>query len=204
MVWKVEGAVEAARRFAAQRYGSRAASCGGRGGGRGAEGAEGAEDDPAAASLTDPDESHAMVVCARTDARGVGPDACELGGGMAAAVERAAAYTRAGGDMIFPEGLHSENEFRDFRAGLEAALRRGGHFGDEEFGGEEPMRHRDGNHRDGNHRNNHHHNSKRMPYLLANMTEYGKTPHTSAKRFGELGYDCATYRTVAAARYQNL
>lgn len=30
-------------------------------------------------------------------------------------------------------------------------------------------------------------------YLLANMTEFGKTPIIPAKRFGELGYDCVIY-----------
>eukprot|EP00388_Colpodella_angusta_P028943 GDKK01014912.1.p1 GENE.GDKK01014912.1~~GDKK01014912.1.p1 ORF type:complete len:307 (+),score=102.20 GDKK01014912.1:29-922(+) len=33
----------------------------------------------------------------------------------------------------------------------------------------------------------------RRPYLLANMTEFGKTPMIPMKRFAELGYDCVIY-----------
>jgi len=31
------------------------------------------------------------------------------------------------------------------------------------------------------------------PYLLANMTEFGKTPITPSARFGEIGYSCVIY-----------
>ncbi len=31
------------------------------------------------------------------------------------------------------------------------------------------------------------------PYLLANMTEFGKTPHISAERFGSMGYSIVIY-----------
>ena len=86
--------------------------------------------------------SQEFVLIARTDARGVD--------GMDAAITRGNAYREAGADMIFPEGLRSEEEFSEF--------------------------------------------SKNCPgLLLANMTEFGKTPHISATRFGELGYDLVIY-----------
>jgi methylisocitrate lyase len=88
-----------------------------------------------------------FVVCARTDARGVE--------GFDAAVERARAYVSAGAEMIFPEGLGSEDEFAKFAA----ALRRDG----------------------------------KGPYLLANMTEFGKTPMIPVQRFGEMGYSCVIF-----------
>ncbi len=88
-----------------------------------------------------------FVVCARTDARGVD--------GLDAAVERAAAYVKAGADMIFPEGLASEQEFADFAVALRRAAP--------------------------------------SALLLANMTEFGKTPMLSASRFAALGYNCVIY-----------
>lgn len=91
-----------------------------------------------------------LVVCARTDARGVE--------GLDAAVERAAAYLQAGAGMIFPEGLASEQEFADFAARL---------------------RHRAG--------------AGARYHLLANMTEFGKTPIIPAARFGEMGYSCVIF-----------
>jgi len=90
-----------------------------------------------------------FIVCARTDARGVD--------GLDAAIERAGAYVDAGADMIFPEGLTSEEEFGRFAEAMRgrgpALSRRGG------------------------------------PFLLANMTEFGKTPILPVSRFDELGYD---------------
>lgn len=88
----------------------------------------------------------AFIVCARTDARGVD--------GMDAAVDRAKRYVEAGAEMIFPEGLKSEEEFAEFAGAL------GGEGG---------------------------------PYLLANMTEFGKTPLIPLSRFGEMGYDIVIY-----------
>ena len=35
--------------------------------------------------------------------------------------------------------------------------------------------------------------ANRWCWLLANMTEFGKTPMISAKRFGEMGYNCVIY-----------
>ena len=55
-----------------------------------------------------------FIVIARTDARGVTS--------MADAIERANAYRDAGADMIFPEGLCSEEEFAQFAAGSPGLL----------------------------------------------------------------------------------
>ena len=83
-----------------------------------------------------------FIIVARTDARSVT--------GMDDAIQRANAYRRAGADMIFPEGLQSEDEFAAFAAGSPGLL-------------------------------------------LANMTEFGKTPDISADRFAELGYQLVIY-----------
>jgi len=86
--------------------------------------------------------SRDFVIIARTDARHVT--------GFEDAVKRANLYREAGADMIFPEGLQSEQEFADF--------------------------------------------AKASPGpLLANMTEFGKTPDIPAARFGELGYHVVIY-----------
>jgi methylisocitrate lyase len=102
----------------------------------------------AEAAGASPDPS--FIICARTDARGVD--------GFDAALERAAAYLHAGADMIFPEGLASEQEFAKFAQDLKLAVEPG------------------------------------MRYtLLANMTEFGKTPIIPLSRFGELGYSLVIY-----------
>ncbi len=83
-----------------------------------------------------------FVIIARTDARHVT--------GFEDAVKRANTYREAGADMIFPEGLQTEQEFADF--------------------------------------------AKASPGpLLANMTEFGKTPDIPAQRFQELGYRVVIY-----------
>ena len=83
-----------------------------------------------------------FVIIARTDARHVT--------GFEDAVKRANLYREAGADMIFPEGLQTEQEFADF--------------------------------------------AKASPGpLLANMTEFGKTPDIPAARFQELGYRVVIY-----------
>jgi methylisocitrate lyase len=99
-----------------------------------------------------------FIICARTDARGVE--------GFEAAVERARDYVRAGADMIFPEGLTTEDEFARFAAAMgrgpkaeSAAITAMG----------------------------------RTPYLLANMTEFGKTPLISLEKFGAMGYSCVIW-----------
>lgn len=83
-----------------------------------------------------------FIVCARTDAAGVE--------GIDATIARAKAYIDAGADMIFPEGLTSEGDFKRVADALRA-------------------------HRKGT-------------YLLANMTEFGKTPIIPLDRFAKLGY----------------
>jgi len=86
--------------------------------------------------------SRDFVIIARTDARHVT--------GFDDAVKRANLYREAGADMIFPEGLQTEQEFADF--------------------------------------------AKASPGpLLANMTEFGKTPDITAERFQELGYQVVIY-----------
>ena len=87
-------------------------------------------------------KSHDFVLIARTDARGIE--------GLDAAIERGNTYREAGADMIFPEGLGSEDEFAEFASGCPGLL-------------------------------------------LANMTEFGKTPIIPLSRFGELGYDIVIF-----------
>ena len=55
-----------------------------------------------------------FVIIARTDAREAE--------GLAGAIERARAYVGAGADMIFPEALHDEAEFEQFRKAIRAPL----------------------------------------------------------------------------------
>ncbi|WP_394556004.1 methylisocitrate lyase (plasmid) [Priestia aryabhattai] len=55
-----------------------------------------------------------LIVVARTDARSVE--------GMSSAIERAASYVQAGADAIFPEALHSEEEFRLFSKEINVPL----------------------------------------------------------------------------------
>lgn len=88
-----------------------------------------------------------FLIIARTDARGVH--------GLEDAISRARSYVDAGADIIFPEGLQSEEEFAAFRSGV----------------GGVPM--------------------------LANMTEYGKTPLITSARFGELGYQLVIFPVTA-------
>ena len=104
-----------------------------------------------AAAQLRPDQA-GFIICARTDARGVD--------GFDAAVDRAAAYTLAGADMIFPEGLNTDEEFARFAASMRSVQRSG---------------------------------AARPPYLLANMTEFGKTPMIPLSRFSEMGYSCVIF-----------
>jgi len=89
----------------------------------------------------------AIIICARTDARGVE--------GLDAAIDRAHAYCQAGAEMIFPEGLTTLDEFATFATRLKA----------------------------------------RAPgvLLLANMTEFGKTPITPLSQFKQMGYHVVIY-----------
>jgi methylisocitrate lyase len=59
-------------------------------------------------------KSKDFVLIARTDARGTE--------GLDAAIERGNAYRAAGADMIFPEGLASEDEFSKFASGCPGLL----------------------------------------------------------------------------------
>jgi methylisocitrate lyase len=112
-----------------------------------------------------------FIICARTDARGVE--------GMDAAIERARAYVEAGADMIFPEGLASEDEFETFARAMKKtpSARCAGTSPVGDGGGEK----KEGWSGDGG------------PYLLANMTEFGKTPIIDLSRFGAMGYDLVIY-----------
>jgi len=83
--------------------------------------------------------------------------------GFDAAVTRAKAYIEAGASMIFPEGLASEEEFSRFAA-------------------EVGIRHQASGTR-----------KEPRAYLLANMTEFGKTPIIPLKRFSEMGYSCVIW-----------
>lgn len=87
----------------------------------------------AAEARTDPN----FTIIARTDSRDVY--------GFDDAVHRALEYVEAGADVIFPEALNSEEEFREFARQVKAPL-------------------------------------------MANMTEFGKTPYIPVRRFGEIGY----------------
>jgi methylisocitrate lyase len=87
-----------------------------------------------------------LLVVARTDARGVL--------GMDEAVARARAYVQEGADLVFPEGLLSEEEFARFRDAVDVPL-------------------------------------------LANMTEFGKTPHLSVAHFERLGYALVIFPVTA-------
>ena len=89
-----------------------------------------------------------LVVVARTDARGTH--------GLDEAIRRGIAYREAGADVIFPEALESEDEFRAYAGAVPGPL-------------------------------------------LANMTEFGKSPYLSASRLGELGYKIVIF-PVSAAR----
>jgi methylisocitrate lyase len=85
--------------------------------------------------------------------------------GLDAAIERAKAYVDAGADMIFPEGLRTLDEFAAFAEAIHA-----------HGGGPSRKPGREGS-----------------AYLLANMTEFGKTPITPLGEFETLGYDCVIW-----------
>ena len=81
--------------------------------------------------------SHLMVI-ARTDAAAVE--------GIEGAIKRAQAYKNAGADIVFPDGLPSESDFRLFADAVPGPK-------------------------------------------MANMTEFGRTPHFTAREFQDFGYD---------------
>lgn len=63
-----------------------------------------------------------FVICARTDAAGIGDTDASGKVGIDAAIERAKAYADAGADMIFTEALHTEADFAKFRAAVDIPL----------------------------------------------------------------------------------
>jgi len=93
-----------------------------------------------------------FIICARTDAAGVT--------NIDDALDRAAAFVHAGADMIFPEGLHTKEDFARFAAEMRKLP------GPAPGGG---------------------------PFMLANMTEFGKTPYMSVSEFGGMGYHCVIF-----------
>lgn len=96
----------------------------------------------ACAAKNDPD----FVIIGRVDARAVL--------GFDDAVARGRAYLGAGADVIFPEALESEDEFREYAQAVEAPL-------------------------------------------LANMTEFGKSPYLSTQQFEEMGYKIVIFPVTA-------
>jgi len=88
--------------------------------------------------------------------------------GFDAAVKRAKAYVNAGADMIFPEGLGSESEFAQFAAAMGRGPAPAADFPRTKLGGH-------------------------APYLLANMTEFGKTPILPLSTFASHGYSCVIW-----------
>mmetsp|Transcript_7598 Transcript_7598/g.16720 ORF Transcript_7598/g.16720 Transcript_7598/m.16720 type:complete len:306 (+) Transcript_7598:104-1021(+) len=95
-----------------------------------------------------------FIICARTDAAGVPTE------GFDRAIERATLYVQAGADMVFPEGLHTKEDFQKFAEAMRK-LR-----GPAPNGG---------------------------PFMLANMTEFGKTPYLTVDEFAALGYHCVIF-----------
>jgi methylisocitrate lyase len=87
-----------------------------------------------------------FVIIARVDARAVLS--------FDEAVRRGQAYLEAGADVIFPEALENEEEFRGYAKAVKAPL-------------------------------------------LANMTEFGKSPYLSAKQFEEMGYKIVIFPVTA-------
>eukprot|EP00656_Telonema_subtile_P031651 TRINITY_DN3461_c0_g1_i2.p1 TRINITY_DN3461_c0_g1~~TRINITY_DN3461_c0_g1_i2.p1 ORF type:complete len:261 (+),score=69.87 TRINITY_DN3461_c0_g1_i2:203-985(+) len=112
-----------------------------------------------AAAARDACSDGQFIVCARTDARSVE--------GLDAVVERAKVYVDSGADMIFPEGLHTAEEFQYVADALKGY---GGAKNAAACGG---------------------------PYLLANMTEFGKTPIINHAEFERMGYHCVIYPVLS-------
>lgn len=90
-------------------------------------------------------DSH-FVIIGRVDARAVL--------GFDEAVARGREYLEAGADVIFPEALENEDEFREYAKAVKAPL-------------------------------------------LANMTEFGKSPYLSTQQFEEMGYKIVIFPVTA-------
>ena len=106
-----------------------------------------------AAREADPD----IVIVARTDAYAIE--------GLESSIERAKAYYEAGADVIFPEALRTEEDFRNFSSQVDFPL-------------------------------------------LANMTEFGRTPMFTADEFEDMGYKIVIYPVtslrIAAKAIENM
>ena len=83
-----------------------------------------------------------LLIIARTDARSIH--------GMEEAIRRGRIYKEAGADIIFPEAMESEEEFKIYADAVDGPL-------------------------------------------LANMTEFGKSPYLTAERFEEMGYNIVIF-----------
>lgn len=90
--------------------------------------------------------------------------------GMEAAVERARRYLRAGAEAIFPEALESREEFDGFARQVR------------EGGGEAAGTCR---------------SDVQGPWLMANMTEFGKTPYLTLDEFAALEYRIVIFPLTA-------
>jgi methylisocitrate lyase len=88
-----------------------------------------------------------LVIIARTDAAGVE--------GLEGAIERSKIYKDAGADVVFPDGLPTEDDFR--------------RYADELPG-----------------------------WKMANMTEFGRSPHFTAEEFQDMGYDIVIWPATSA------
>ena len=107
-----------------------------------------------------------FMLIARTDARGVT--------GYDEAVRRAHLYLKAGADGIFPEALETREEFERFARDVRATPL------------SEPRAHATGLGGRGSGR-------AADVVLLANMTEFGKTPHLTADEFCAIGYNLVIF-----------
>jgi len=88
-----------------------------------------------------------LVIIARTDAAGVE--------GLDGAISRSRLYKEAGADVVFPDGLPSEEDFRTYADALPG-------------------------------------------WKMANMTEFGRTPHFTAEEFQAMGYDIVIWPATSA------
>ncbi len=98
-----------------------------------------------------------IVIVARTDAYAIE--------GLESSIERSKAYYEAGADVIFPEALRTEEDFRNFSSQVDFPL-------------------------------------------LANMTEFGRTPMFTAEEFEDMGYKIVIYPVtslrIAAKAIENM
>ncbi|MBL6989268.1 MAG: isocitrate lyase/phosphoenolpyruvate mutase family protein [Bacteriovoracaceae bacterium] len=96
-----------------------------------------------------------FLIIARTDARGA--TNVESDQQFSESLDRGKQYLQAGADIIFPESMRTEDEFRQYRAGVDS-------------------------------------------FLLANMTEFGKSPFIAHQDFAKMGYQIVIF-PVTIFRY---